>query len=60
MPIGAMATPEAREGARGVCAAQADARAVVLEIRGSGITSPYAIAAALTARGIPTAKGHRS
>jgi hypothetical protein len=64
MPIKAVATPEAREAARRVCAAQADARAVALtpliaEIRASGITSPYAIAAALTARGIPTARGHR-
>ena len=64
MPIKAVATPEAREAARRVCAAQADARAVTLapviaEIRASGITSPYAIAAALTARQIPTARGHR-
>jgi len=32
---------------------------VIAEIRASGITTPYAIAAALTARGIPTARGHR-
>jgi len=60
----AVATPEAREAARRVCAAQADARAaalapVIAEMRATGITSPYAIAAALTARGIPTARGHR-
>jgi hypothetical protein len=63
MPIKAVATPEAREAARRVCAAQADARAVmlapVIAIRTSGITSPYAIAAALMARQIPTARGHR-
>jgi hypothetical protein len=64
MAIKAVATPRAREAARRVCAAQADARAVALapviaEIRASGITAPYAIAAALTARGIPTARGHR-
>jgi hypothetical protein len=64
MPIKAGATPEAREAARRVSAAQADARAaalapIIAEIRASGITAPYAIAAALTARGIPTARGHR-
>jgi hypothetical protein len=32
---------------------------VIAEIRTSGITAPYAIAAALTARGVPTARGHR-
>ena len=47
-----------------MCAAKADARAaalapVISEIRASGITAPYAIAAALTARGVPTARGHR-
>jgi hypothetical protein len=60
----AVATPQAREAARRVCRAQADARAaalapVIAEMRASGITTPYAIAAALTARGIPTARGHR-
>src|SRR6516225_2311086 len=64
MPIKAVATPQAREAARRVSAARADARAVALapviaEIRASGITEPYAIAAALTARGIPTARGYR-
>jgi hypothetical protein len=64
MAIKAVATPQAREAARRVCAAQADARAVALapviaEIRASGTTGPYAIAAALTGRGIPTARGNR-
>jgi hypothetical protein len=58
------ATPEAREAARRAVAANADARAralapVIAEIRASGITAPSAIAAALTARRIPTARGHR-
>jgi hypothetical protein len=57
-------TPQAREVARRVSAAKADARAaalapVIAEIRASRITTAYAIAAALTARGIPTARGHR-
>jgi hypothetical protein len=57
-------TPEAREAARRASAALADARAaalapVISEIRASGIIKPYAIAAALTARGIPTARGRR-
>src|SRR5262245_57895102 len=64
MPIEAVATPQARKAARRASAARADARAaalapVIAEIRASGITTPYAIAAALTARGIPTARGHR-
>ena len=50
-----MATPQAREAARRVAAARADARAaalapVIAEIRATGITGAYAIAAALTAR----------
>jgi hypothetical protein len=58
------ATPEAREAARRAVTANAGARAralapVIAEIRASGITEPGAIAAALTARGIPTARGHR-
>jgi hypothetical protein len=58
------ATPEAREAARRAVVANADARAralapVIAEIRESGITEPYAIAAALTARGVPTARGYR-
>ena len=64
MPIKAVPTPQAHEGARRVSAARADAWAaalapVIAEIRASGTTAPYAIAAALTARGIPTARGHR-
>jgi hypothetical protein len=56
--------PSAGEAARKACAARADARAIALapviaEIQASGITAPYAIAAALTQRGIPTARGHR-
>ena len=63
MGIKAVATPQAREAARRVNAAKADARAAALapvigEIRARGIITPYAIAAALTARGIPTARGH--
>ena len=64
MPIKAVPTPQAHEGARRVSAARADAWAaalapVIAEIRASGTTAPYAIASALTARGIPTARGHR-
>jgi hypothetical protein len=64
MACKAIATPEARAAARKVCAERADARAaalalVIAEIRASGITTPYAIAADLTRRGIPTARGHR-
>jgi hypothetical protein len=59
MPINAVPTQQAREAARRVSIARADARAaalapVIAEIRTSGITAPYAIAAALTARGVPT------
>jgi hypothetical protein len=59
-----IATPEAREAARKVTIAIADARAaalapVISEIRASGTTEPYAIAAALMRRGILTARGHR-
>jgi hypothetical protein len=44
--------------------AQADARAlelapIIAEMRAKGITEPGAIAKALTARGVPTARGHR-
>ena len=64
MGFKAVATPQAREAARRVSAAQADARAaalapVIAEIQASGLTSPHAIATALVARGIPTARGHR-
>jgi hypothetical protein len=59
-----VATPEAREAARKVTLARADERAlafapVIAEIQASGIKTPYAIAAALTARGVPTARGHK-
>jgi hypothetical protein len=64
MAIKPGATPRAREAGWRACVAQADARAaalaqVIAEIRARGITTPYAIAAALTARGIRTARGHR-
>jgi hypothetical protein len=64
MAFKTVATPEAREAARRVTVEQANARAIALapviaEMQASGITSPYAIAAALTARGIPTARGYR-
>ena len=57
-----VATPQAREAGRLAGNSKADARAaalapVIAEIRATGITTPYAIAAALTARGIPTARG---
>jgi hypothetical protein len=59
-----VATPQAREAGRRVSVARADARAaalasVIAEIRASGVTGPYAIAAALTTRRVPTARGHR-
>ena len=64
MPINTVPSQQAREAASRVSVARADARAAALapliaEIRTSGITAPYAIAAALTARGVPTARGHR-
>ena len=63
MPIKSVATPRGPQAARRA-QARADAWAaalapVIAEIRTSGTTAPYAIAAALTARGIPTARGHR-
>jgi hypothetical protein len=64
-----MATPrrltsKARNAGHEVSAARADARAIALapviaEIKASGIEEPYAVAAALTARGVRTARGHR-
>jgi hypothetical protein len=57
--------PKVRGAARRVSSARANIiRAVALapviaEIRTSGIIEPYAIAAALTARGVPTARGLR-
>jgi hypothetical protein len=64
MTINTVPTQQARDAARRVSSARADARAaalapIIAEIRTSGITAPYAIAAALTARGVPTARGHR-
>jgi hypothetical protein len=57
-------TAEARDAGRKVSAARADARAIafapaIAEIKANGIIGPHAIAAALTARGIRTARGHR-
>jgi hypothetical protein len=46
-----MATPQACEAAA--------LAPIIAEIQASGITTPYAIAADLTRRGIPTARGHR-
>jgi hypothetical protein len=64
MVFSSVATPEARAAARKVTMARADERALVLapiiaEIQASGITMPYAIAAELMRRGIPTARGRR-
>jgi hypothetical protein len=64
MPFVSVATPEGRAAARKVTLARADERALALapiiaEIHASGITKPYAIAADLMRRGIPTARGHR-
>jgi hypothetical protein len=58
------ATAQAREAGWRAGMALADARAaalapVISEIRSSGITSPVRVAAALTARGISTARGHK-
>src|ERR1700729_4649200 len=55
------AAPQAREAGWRACVAQADARAaalaqVIAEIRARGMIKPHAIAAALPARGIPTAR----
>jgi len=59
-----VATPEARAAGRKVGKQRADARAmalapVIADIKASGITTPYTIAAELVRRGIPTARGHR-
>jgi hypothetical protein len=32
---------------------------IIAEIQATGITTPYSIAAALTRRGVPTARGYR-
>ena len=58
------ATPEAAAAGRKVGKQRADARAIALapviaDIRATGITTPYTIAAELVRRGIPTARGHR-
>jgi hypothetical protein len=58
------APPEAGEAGRSTVIARANARAMTLapiiaEIQANGITSPHAIAAALTNRGVPTAMGLR-
>jgi hypothetical protein len=57
-------TPEARSLARTVAQVRANERARALaplfaEIRASGITTPYTIAAELMRRGIPTVHGRR-
>jgi hypothetical protein len=62
--VDGMATPEVRAAAGKATQARANARALALapiiaEIRASGIIKPGAIATVLTARGIPTARGHR-
>ena len=59
-----VATPEARAAACKVVIQRADARAIALapviaDIKATGITTPYTIAAELVRRGIPTARGHR-
>jgi hypothetical protein len=59
-----VAPPEARAAGRKVGIQRADARAIALapviaDIKASGITTPYAVAAELVRRGIPTARGHR-
>ena len=58
------ATPEAAAAGREVGKQRADARAIALapviaDIKATGITTPYTIAAELVRRGIPTARGHR-
>jgi hypothetical protein len=64
MTFTSVATPEAREAVRRVTLARADERAVALapiiaEIQAGGTTTPYAIAADLMRRGIPTAQDRR-
>jgi hypothetical protein len=58
------APPEAGEAGRKTQTARANARALTLapiiaEIQANDITRPHAIAAALTDRGVPTARGYR-
>ena len=57
------ATPEAAAAGGKVAKQRADARAIALapvitDIKAKGITTPYAVAAELVRRGIPTARGH--
>jgi hypothetical protein len=59
-----VATPEAAAAGRKASQRRADARAislapVITDIKATGITTPYTIAAELVRRGIPTARGHR-
>jgi hypothetical protein len=63
-PRQAGATPEAAESGRKTAEARANVRAlahgpIIAEIQADGLTTPHAIAAALTDRGVPTALGHR-
>ena len=56
------ATPEAAAAGHEVGKQRADARAIALapviaDIKATGITTPYTIAAELVRRGIPTARG---
>src|SRR5271163_601947 len=58
------APPEAGEAGRKTLIARANARALTLApiiagIHADGVTRPHAIAAALTDRGVPTARGQR-
>ena len=59
-----VATPQAAATGGKVAKQRADARAIALapviaDLKAKGITTPYAIAAELVRRGIPTARGHR-
>ena len=59
-----VATPEAAAAGGKVAKQRADATAIALapviaDIKASGITTPYAVAAELVRRGIPTPRGHR-
>jgi hypothetical protein len=64
IPRNAGATPEAAESGRKTKKARANVRAlvhapIIAEIQADGLTTPHAIAAALTDRGVPTALGQR-
>ena len=59
-----VAAPEAAAAGGKAAKQRADARAIALapviaDLKAKGITTPYAIAAELVRRGIPTARGHR-